>query len=108
MNTTARIKDRLCVILKQRGVRGLSGLLQAFRDADQSKNGYLSWEEFCTYVLIAFSIANSFIFYYSALQRCGLAPSPQDLRALFLEFDKDGSNEISFQEFVSALRVRLN
>jgi hypothetical protein len=49
-NTTARVKDRLRAILKQRGVKGLSGLLRAFKDADLSKNGLLSWEEFCTLV----------------------------------------------------------
>lgn len=36
-----------------------------------------------------------------------MAPSPQDTRALFLEFDTDGNNEISYNEFVSALRVSL-
>jgi Ca2+-binding EF-hand superfamily protein len=42
---------------------------------------------------------------HSALQKSGLAPSPQDTRALFLEFDIDGNNEISYDEFILALRV---
>lgn len=42
---------------------------------------------------------------FSALQKSGLAPSPQDTRALFLEFDADGNNEISYDEFLTALRV---
>lgn len=46
-----------------------------------------------------------FNFFSSALQKSGLAPSPQDTRALFLEFDTDGSNEISYSEFLGALRV---
>jgi Ca2+-binding EF-hand superfamily protein len=44
-------------------------------------------------------------FPFSALQKSGLAPSPQDIRALFLEFDADGNNEISYDEFITALRV---
>jgi Ca2+-binding EF-hand superfamily protein len=43
----------------------------------------------------------------SALQKSGLAPSPQDTRALFLEFDIDGNNEISYDEFILALRVLI-
>lgn len=47
------------------------------------------------------------LFVFSVLQKCGIAPSPQDTRALFLEFDADGNNEISYDEFVSALRVSM-
>ena len=44
--STTRVKQRLQAILKQRGVRGLIGLQQAFQEFDLDKNGNLSWEEF--------------------------------------------------------------
>ena len=44
----------------------------------------------------------------SALQKSGLAPSSQDCRALFLEFDNDRSNDISQEEFLHGLRVSSN
>jgi hypothetical protein len=46
MSNTARVKERLQQILKQRGVRGLIGLQQSFHDFDLDRNGSLSWEEF--------------------------------------------------------------
>ena len=51
------------------------------------------------------SVIHWYSFFGSALQKSGLAPSPQDTRALFLEFDADGNNEISYAEFITALRV---
>jgi Ca2+-binding EF-hand superfamily protein len=89
--STARIKQRLQTVLKQRGIKGMVGLLSAFREFDLDHSGHLNWEEFG-----------------AALQKCGVAPSPQDIRALFLEFDADGNNEISYNEFVSALRGNLS
>ena len=47
----------------------------------------MSWEEFCT-----------------ALSKGGLAPSPQDIRALFIEMDKDGNGDISYDEFIGVLK----
>jgi Ca2+-binding EF-hand superfamily protein len=86
MSVNYRVKQRLQAALAQQS-GGLLGLVNLFKKFDTDGSGSLSWEEFC-----------------SALQKCGLAPSPQDIRAIFLDLDKDGNNEISYQEFVHVMR----
>lgn len=44
--STARIKQRLQAVLKQRGIKGMIGLLSAFREFDLDHSGNLNWEEF--------------------------------------------------------------
>jgi hypothetical protein len=44
--STGRIKQRLQSVLKQRGVKGMIGLLAAFREFDTDGSGQLNWEEF--------------------------------------------------------------
>lgn len=90
MTVNFRVKQRLQAALKQQS-GGLLGLASLFKQFDVDHSGSLSWEEFC-----------------SALQKCGLAPSPQDIRAIFLDLDKDGNNEISYQEFIHAMRGDLS
>jgi Ca2+-binding EF-hand superfamily protein len=90
MSVNIRVKQRLQAALKQQS-NGLLGLANLFKEYDTDNSGALNWEEFCT-----------------ALQKCGLTPSPQDIRALFLELDKDGNNEISYEEFIQAMRGDLS
>ncbi len=90
MSVNIRVKQRLQAALKQQS-GGLLGLSNLFKEYDIDQSGALSWEEFCT-----------------ALQKCGLTPSPQDIRALFLELDKDGNNEISYNEFIQTMRGDLS
>lgn len=90
MSVNYRVKQRLQAALAQQS-GGLLGLVNLFKKFDTDGSGALSWEEFC-----------------SALQKCGLAPSPQDIRAIFLDLDKDGNNEISYEEFVHVMRGDLS
>lgn len=90
MSTHTRVKQRFQAALKQQS-GGLLGLSNVFHEIDNNKSGKATWEQFCT-----------------ALQKCGLAPSPQDLRALFLELDTDGKNEISYEEFIKTMRGDLS
>jgi Ca2+-binding EF-hand superfamily protein len=85
-----RVVQRFQAALKQQS-GGLLGLANLFKTFDTDNSGELSWEEFC-----------------SALQKCGLAPSPQDIRAVFLELDRDGSNSISYKEFISIMRGEMS
>ncbi len=90
MSVNHRVKQRLQAALAQQS-GGLLGLATLFKRYDTDGSGSLSWEEFC-----------------SALQKCGLAPSPQDIRAIFLDLDKDGNNEISYIEFIQVMRGDLS
>jgi Ca2+-binding EF-hand superfamily protein len=90
MSVNYRVKQRLQAALAQQS-GGLIGLVNLFKKYDTDGSGSLSWEEFC-----------------SALQKCGLAPSPQDIRAIFLDLDKDGNNEISYPEFVQVMRGEMS
>ncbi len=86
MAANYRVVQRLQAGLKQQS-GGLLGLANLFKSFDLDNSGSLSWEEFCT-----------------ALQKCGLTPSPQDIRAIFLDLDKDGDNSISYKEFIHIMR----
>ena len=44
--STSRIKQRLQTVLRQRGLKGMIGLLAAFREFDVDKSGNLNWDEF--------------------------------------------------------------
>jgi hypothetical protein len=87
--SSEKVLSRLRASLAARG-GGLLPLGQAFKEFNIDNSGYLDWEAFC-----------------GALRSCGLTPSPQDVRLLFLECDKDGNNKISMQEFIDALKVLL-
>ena len=90
MSVNNRVLQRLQAALKQQS-GGLLGLATLFKTYDTDGSGALSWEEFC-----------------SALQKCGLAPSPQDIRAIFLDLDRDGNNQISHREFIHLMRGELS
>lgn len=90
MSVNNRVLQRLQAALKQQS-GGLLGLANLFKTYDLDGSGSLSWEEFC-----------------SALQKCGLAPSPQDIRAIFLDLDRDGNNQISYREFIHVMRGELS
>lgn len=83
-----KIKLKLKAALHQRG-SGLLPLATVFKEFDVDGSGQLNWEEFC-----------------GALRKCGLTPSAQEARLLFLECDKDQNNEVSYHEFLETLRVR--
>ena len=86
--SVARIKQRLNSVLQTRGVRGMVGLKRAFQDMDLDGNHVLDFEEFS-----------------SAIVKCGLGLSHQDLRLLFLDFDQDGNGVVDWEEFMGAVRV---
>lgn len=90
MSVNNRVLQRLQAALKQQS-GGLLGLANLFKSFDVDGSGALSWEEFC-----------------AALQKCGLAPSPQDIRAVFLDLDRDGNNQISYREFIHVMRGELS
>lgn len=90
MSINEKVRQRFQAALKQQS-GGLLGLANLFKEYDTDGSGSLSWEEFC-----------------SAIQKCGLAPSPQDIRTIFLDLDRDGSNEISYPEFILAMRGELS
>lgn len=90
MSVNERVRQRLQAALKQQS-GGLLRLANLFKEFDTDGSGALSWEEFC-----------------AAIQKCGLAPSPQDIRAIFIDLDRDGNNEISYKEFIGAMRGELS
>lgn len=90
MSVNVKVRQRLQAALKQQS-GGLLGIANLFKTFDTDGSGTLSWEEFC-----------------AVIQKCGLAPSPQDIRAIFLDLDKDGNNEISYREFIVAMRGDLS
>lgn len=90
MSINEKVRQRFQAALKQQS-GGLLGLANLFKEYDADGSGALSWEEFC-----------------AAIQKFGLAPSPQDIRAIFLDLDRDGNNEISYPEFLLVMRGELS
>lgn len=81
------IVKQLKVQLAQRGARGIVGLSRKFKIMDDNGNGALSVSEF-----------------QKAMRECALDLSPEDCSALFMYFDKDGSGDIDFEEFLQGVR----
>jgi Ca2+-binding EF-hand superfamily protein len=67
------------------------GLKRAFQEMDLDGNHVLDFEEFS-----------------SAIVKCGLGLSHQDLRLLFLDFDQDGNGVVDWEEFMGAVRGELS
>lgn len=88
--STKRVRERLKATLRTKGY-GLLGLANSFKEYDKNNDGEISWEEF-----------------QAAIVASGLAPTPQDIRALFLELDTDGTNSISYSEFIRTMRGELS
>ena len=62
---------------------------RTFRIYDDDRSNRLSLEEF-----------------QEGLRDYGVALSPEEVKTLFAQFDRDGSGSISFDELLRALRVR--
>lgn len=86
MAAVDRILTRLQHALAAAGARGTTGLEQSFRTMDSRGDGRLSYEEFS-----------------QSLKAAGVRLSEQDVRTLFISFDKHGNNHVEIREFVHAL-----
>lgn len=75
--------------MASRGARGISGIGRRFKIADDNENGSLCLEEF-----------------KKVMQECAIELSEQDCRQLFNHFDRQGSGDIDYEEFLITLRVR--
>ena len=116
---TSKISNALFLMYIVGGLSGLLLLSTLFKKIDVDKNGYLSWDEVsieeCTintpwnkqfrFIVCLFHMLYQFC---SGLNQCGLTPSPRDIRALFLDLDKDANNKISYNEFIFAMREELS
>lgn len=91
MSDLEEVLTRLRASLKKRGAEGIRGLGIHFRICDRNRNGQLDREEFEKCV---------------KLNRLDLQPGDREL--LFTCFDKDGSGEIGYEEFLRELRGRLS
>lgn len=90
MSVLLRVRDRIKAALKQQP-GGMLDLSNTFKSFDTDGSGSLNWEEFC-----------------NVFKQCGLAASPQDIRAVFLDLDKSGDGQISYDEFLTLLRGEMS
>lgn len=86
MAAVDRILTRIQHALAAAGARGTTGLVQSFRTMDSRGDGRLAYEEFSR-----------------SLKAAGVRLSEQDVRTLFISFDKHGNNQVEIREFVHAL-----
>jgi len=82
-----KLKEKLA----SRGARGIAGLSRAFKRMDNDGNKSLNFAEFS-----------------QALSEMGLALQEPEKRQLFLFFDKDRSQSVSYDELLVSLRGQLN
>ena len=80
------IKD-LRASLAERGARGIIGLSRKFKIMDDNGSKTLSMSEF-----------------KKAMKECDLELTPAEVDAVFKFFDKDGSQDIDFEEFLQGVR----
>ncbi|GMH63593.1 hypothetical protein TrST_g272 [Triparma strigata] len=85
------IISRLKKQLASRGARGIIGLGRKFKIMDDNGNGALSPEEF-----------------KKAMAECALDLTESECLSLFKYFDKDGSGDIGFEEFLGGVRGAMN
>ena len=88
--TTSDALEQLRGILSSRGARGIIGLGRCFRVHDSDGNGSFSLPEF-----------------KNAVKAFGLELSRSEMTALFKHFDVDRSGDISFNEFLSGIKVLI-
>jgi len=107
--------------LGQRGIRGLVSLKKSFVDADTSKNGVLTYEQFAT-VLRSLHPNSPTPFHHGDLiptscsplvvhdwsRDFGLGLSSHELRSLFVASDKNYLDRIEVNEIINALRGSLS
>ena len=74
--------------MASRGARGITGIGRRFKIADDDGSGMLTQDEF-----------------KKVMQECAIDLSEQDNRQLFNHFDRDGSGDIDYDEFLFTLRV---
>ena len=86
-NLSLPILDKLRAALKKRGARGFNGIQRAFRIIDDDNSGQLSTDEF-----------------KKALHEMNILLSENHFFEIFAFFDQDGSNTISYDEFIMGLR----
>jgi Ca2+-binding EF-hand superfamily protein len=83
--------EKLRSKLVQRGNRGLIGLAHLFKQSDLDGSGKLDCYEFT-----------------NALELLGLQIGPADIQSLFKSFDKSNDGDISYEEFIGAVKGPLN
>ena len=115
MNSEA-LKNKFRAVLKARGL-GTLPLLTIFRQFDLDGSGELSWEGNLWYLYIICIMTFDWYMHLwlfvreefcQAFKHCNLAATQQEIRALFLELDEDGSGEVSFNEFIHGMRGEMS
>ena len=85
------VLEKMRTSLKRRGAEGIRGLARHFKIVDRDKSGQLDADEF---------------------EQCckinSLGLSPEEVSVLMKFFDKDGNGTIGYEEFLRAVRGRLN
>lgn len=85
------IVERMRVMLKKRGADGIRGLARNFKICDTDGSGQLSIEE----------LAKCF-------NLCKLSLRPSEVETLFEYFNAGGGDTVSFEEFIRAVRGKMN
>ena len=85
------MKDKLKAALSARGASGIASLHRVFRIMDDDGSKALSMSEF-----------------KKGLTEYKAELTDDEVRALFNAFDKDGNGQVSYEEFLVAIRGDLN
>ena len=85
------LNDKLVAKLKARGADGIRGLARSFKVVDENENKRLDRKEFG--MALRFVQANF---------------KPAEIDVLFSRYDRDGSGEVDFDEFLRGVRGTLN
>mmetsp|Transcript_170758 Transcript_170758/g.414912 ORF Transcript_170758/g.414912 Transcript_170758/m.414912 type:complete len:704 (-) Transcript_170758:99-2210(-) len=91
VRTIPELLEELRATLAKRGARGIVGLGRSFKIMDDDRNRSLSAYEF-----------------KKAMRDVGLNASEAEVMALYSTFDRDGSGNIDYEEFLANVRGRLN
>jgi len=89
--TVRMLKEKVKEVLKKRGTRGISSLGKWFLRSDLDKSGQLDKDEFAI-----------------VMKRLRVGLSREQSDTLFDGFDEDGSGQITYDEFLHALRGNLS
>ena len=89
--TDAQLIENLQKRLAKRGARGISGIGKKFKIADDNRSGSLDKEEF-----------------KKAMHDFRIGMNDAQVVKMFIIFDRDGSGEISYDEFLRTIRGEMN